>query len=228
MATRACRRIEPDRIAGAPAARRIIGQHAGEALLRGALRRKVRPRRASSATKATAVGERLMRERARIRSARRARCAALKEMARVTMRPSISGSTTCIARSAAPRPRVRSAPLLERRRPASTTCSTGASSASSAAAQLVEARRKRRRVEHDVEAIGSSRKARSGASAASSLRLVTKTLVDARPLVARAPGPAPRSARDRRRDRSSDRRRSAPRRARPGVEAGGLEAAEGG
>ena len=86
-------------------------------------RRRDRRHRRPDHPKAHAISARILCQR----SLRDASC--LNEMARVRMRPSISGSTTFIARSAAPRPRVE--PLhCSCVEPASTICNTGASAAS--------------------------------------------------------------------------------------------------
>ena len=154
MATALAGVSESDRIAGATAARRIVRQDAGEALVGRRLAPEVRPA-ARQARRRSRPGRRAADARPRrIRSSRRARLAALKEMARVRIRPSISGSATCIARSAGPRPRsdARQASTLDagqhhlhdRRVEDVERRSVGS----------VETGGERRRVEHDVEAAG--------------------------------------------------------------------------
>ena len=100
------------------------------------------------------------------------------------IRPSISGSATCIARSEGPSPRgearqasqtdAREHDLQHRR----------VERVERRSLVRVEARGKGGGVEHDVEALLRRERRASGASAASSLRLVTKTLVDCKALVA--------------------------------------------
>ena len=57
------RRVEADRIAGAAAARRIVRQHASEALVRRRLAPEVRPAASELGGEVDAVGERPMRDR---------------------------------------------------------------------------------------------------------------------------------------------------------------------
>ena len=58
----ACRRIEPDRIAGASAARRIVRQHKRESLLGRRLAAKPHPSRREIGDEGDPVGDRLMRD----------------------------------------------------------------------------------------------------------------------------------------------------------------------
>ena len=69
---RARGRIEPNRIAGAPAAGRVIRQHASEALVPWRLAPEIGPAASEFGDKSDAVGERLMRYRAELGPARRA------------------------------------------------------------------------------------------------------------------------------------------------------------
>ena len=159
------RRVESDAVAEPPVRCRIVGEHERDAALGCRRAREPDPARRELGDEARAVRLDLILDHVDL-GARAAPRRPLKLTARVMMRPSVSGSTTLIARSRGERPLVpsRQSATLP---PLVITCSIGRSRPSAPDREPVplEARdREAGRVEHDLRLAprGAALRPRSG------------------------------------------------------------------
>ena len=166
------RRVEADGVAGAAAARGIVRQHAGEALVGRRLAPEPRPRRRELGDEGDPVGERPVHDGAELgRGVLRTRGFERDgagenppvDLGHGDMHGEIGGTETAVAR--------RAKRLAET--PASTTCSTGASTESRTVPSLSSRRAEKAVALSTTSKACSAIRARKGAIAASSLRLVT-------------------------------------------------------